>query len=107
MKLIYKTSNLSRAEEIKNVLLDQNIEASIQGKHSHGINKYIPGGNLSVWIHDNAKTEKAERILSDLYKSEGPPDMGVKRFNPFSVSSIGLFVIGWIVLTIIVVLGLS
>lgn len=107
MKLVYRTSDLSRAEEIKNRLLDRNIETSIQGKHTHGIHKLIPGGNLSVWVHDNSKIDEAEKILSEFYKNEEPPDLGVSKPNPFSMKSISLFVVVWIVLTIIVVLGIT
>ncbi len=53
MKLVYRTDDMTRAEEIVTLLLNQNIQASVEGKHTFNLRKFIPGGSLSVWVHDN------------------------------------------------------
>jgi hypothetical protein len=107
MKLVYRTDDMTRAEDIVALLLNQNIEASIEGKHTFNLRKYIPGGSLSVWIHDNSKIEKAAKILSEIYEGEESPNLGVTRANPMSPKAIAWFVILWIVVTIVVVLGMA
>ena len=98
---------MTRAEEIVGLLLNQNIEASVEGKHTFNLRKFIPGGSLSVWVHDNSKTEKATKILSEFYKSEEPPNLGIAKTNPMSIKAIAIFVILWVVVTIIVVKGIA
>jgi len=107
MKLVYRTDDMSRAEEIVALLLNQNIQASIEGKHTFNLRKFIPGGSLSVWVHDNSKIEEAVKALSEFYKGEEPPNLGVARANPMSPKAIAWFIILWIVVTIIVVLGIA
>jgi len=107
MKLVYRTDDMTRAEEIVVLLLNQDIEASIEGKHTFNLRKFIPGGSLSVWVHDNSKIEKATNILSEFYKGEEPPNLGVVKVNPMSPKAIAWFVILWIVVTLIVVLGIA
>ena len=107
MKLVYKTNDVSRAEEIVELLLDRNIQASIEGKHTYNLRKFLPGGALSVWVHDDSKIDKATETLTEFFKGEEAPNLGVAKFNPTSPKVIGLFVILWIVVTIIVVVGIS
>lgn len=107
MKLVYRTDDMTRAEEIVALLISQNIKASIEGKHTFNLRKFVPGGSLSVWVHDNSKIEKAARILSEFYRGEEPPNLGVAKANPMSSKAIAWFVILWIVVTIIVVLGIA
>lgn len=107
MKLVYRTDDMTRAEKIVALLLNQNIQASIEGKHTFNLRKFIPGGSLSVWIHDNSKIEKAADILSEFYKGEKPPNLGVAKANPMSPKAIALFVVHWVVVTIIVVIGIT
>ena len=107
MKLVYRTDDMTRAEEIVALLLNQNIEASIEGIHTFNLRKFIPGGSLSVWVHDNSNIEKAANILSEFYKGEELPNLGVARANPMSPKAIAWFVILWIVVTIIVVIGIA
>ena len=107
MKLVYRTDDMTRAEEIVALLLNQNIEASIEGKHTFNLRKFIPGGSLTVWVHDNAKIEKAADILSEFYKGEEQPNLGVAKANPMSPKAIALFVVLWVVVTIIVVIGIT
>lgn len=107
MKLIYRTDDMTKAEEIVALLFNQGIEASIQGKHTFNLRKFIPGGSLSVWIHDNSKIEKAVKILSEFYKGEEPPNLGIAKTNHMSLKAITWFVILWMVVTIIVVLGIA
>ena len=107
MKLVYRTDDMSRAEEIVALLLSQNIQASIEGKHTFNLRKFIPGGSLSVWVHDNSKIEEAVKALSEFYKGEEPPNLGVAKANPMSAKAIAWFIILWIVVTIIVVLGIT
>jgi len=107
MKLVYRTDDMTRAEEIVALLLNQNIQASIEGTHTFNLRKFIPGGSLSVWVHDNSKIEKAAEILSEFYKSEEPPNLGIAKSNPMSPKAIAIFVVLWIVVTIIVVVGIT
>ncbi len=107
MKLVYRTDDMTRAEEIVTLLLNQNIQASVEGKHTFNLRKFIPGGSLSVWVHDNSKIEKAANILSEFYKGEEPHNLGVAKANPMSPKAIAWFVILWIAITIIVVLGIT
>ena len=107
MKLVYKTNDLSRAEEIVALLHERNIQASIEGKHTFNLGKFIPGGALSVWVHDNSKIDKASEILSEFYRGEQAPDSVTAKFNPMSLKVIGWFVILWIVVTLVLVIGLS
>ena len=107
MKLVYKTNDMSRAEKIVALLQDANIQVSIEGTHTFNLRKFIPGGALSVWIHDDSKIEEASRVLSRFYEGEQPPDLGVAKFNPASPKTVGWFVILWIVVTIIAIIGLT
>ena len=107
MKLVYRTDDMTRAEEIVGLLLDQNIKASIEGKYTFNLRKFIPGGSLSVWVHDNSKIEKASKLLSEFYKGEDPPNLGVAKANLMSPKAIFLFVIAWVVVTIIVAIGIT
>ena len=107
MKLVYRTDDMTRAEEIVALLLNQNIQASIEGRHTFNLRKFIPGGSLSVWVHDNSKIEKAVEILSEFYKGGEPPNLGVAKANPMSPKAIAMFIILWIVVTIIVIVGIA
>ena len=107
MKLVCRTDEMTRAEDIVALLLNQNIEASIEGKHTFNLRKFIPGGSLSVWVQDNSKIEIAAKILSEFYKGEEPPNLGVARANPMSPKAVTWFVILWIVVAIIVVIGIA
>ena len=76
MKLIFETINKSEAEEIKSLLEDNGIPATMSNEYMHDIRRY--GANsLGVWIYINTQEDDALKLIENPdYKVTSPVSIG-------------------------------
>lgn len=64
MKLVFETHSKSEAIEVKLLLENNGIPASLSGENMNSIRKYI-GGSLGVWVYLDEQVEEARRLIDN------------------------------------------